>query len=170
MSPIVRAIIAAAALIPAASAFAVPAVHIESGGPGFLSFTIAQLPTPASFESGNSFTLTNVAGVFDGIVGKRTIDFFSNNLGGGFQVVGGPGIISQQIFIHDESAPFIEVGDYFAEDRATGANVGLIVFGGGTIAGVPEPAAWALMIGGFGLVGMRLRRRAAVARGEINLH
>ena len=28
-----------------------------------------------------------------------------------------------------------------------------------TVAGVPEPASWALMIGGFGLAGATLRRR-----------
>jgi len=32
-----------------------------------------------------------------------------------------------------------------------------------TAGGVPEPATWALMIGGFGLAGAALRRRAAVA-------
>lgn len=163
MSPIVRAIIVTAVLMPAVPAFAAAAVHFESGEPGFLSFTIAQLPTPASFSLGSSFTLTNVAGVFDGVVGKRTIDFFNNSRGGGFQIVGGPSITSQQVFIGAESAPFIEVGDYFAQDIATGRNVGLIIFGSGTIGGVAEPATWALMIGGFGLVGMGLRRRTAVA-------
>lgn len=34
---------------------------------------------------------------------------------------------------------------------------------GPTSLGVPEPAAWALMIGGFGLAGAALRRRRAVA-------
>ena len=37
-------------------------------------------------------------------------------------------------------------------------------FGGGVVTGggtVPEPAAWALMIGGFGLAGVALRRRRA---------
>jgi hypothetical protein len=29
---------------------------------------------------------------------------------------------------------------------------------------VPEPAAWALMIGGFGLAGARLRRRAVLGQ------
>ena len=29
---------------------------------------------------------------------------------------------------------------------------------------VPEPAAWAMMIGGFGFMGMALRRRAAVSK------
>jgi hypothetical protein len=33
----------------------------------------------------------------------------------------------------------------------------------GQIAAVPEPASWALMIGGFGLVGAALRRRATIA-------
>jgi hypothetical protein len=32
------------------------------------------------------------------------------------------------------------------------------------ISGAPEPAAWSLMIGGFGLAGATLRRRVAVAR------
>jgi hypothetical protein len=30
--------------------------------------------------------------------------------------------------------------------------------------GVPEPATWGLMIGGFGLAGMALRRRRQVAQ------
>lgn len=163
MSPTIKALLTAAVLGAAAPALAVAGVHVESGGPGFISFDIAQLPTPASFVSGSSFTLTNVKGVFNGVSGKRTIDFFNNSLGGGFRVAGGPGITSQQIYIHDESAPFIEVGDYFAQDRATGANVGLLIFGVRDIGGVPEPEAWALMVVGFGLVGAGVRsRRSAV--------
>jgi PEP-CTERM motif len=30
-----------------------------------------------------------------------------------------------------------------------------------SLAAVPEPASWALMIGGFGLVGFAMRRRKA---------
>ncbi len=46
---------------------------------------------------------------------------------------------------------------------ANGSNPGLsdIVFEG-SAPGVPEPAAWALMIAGFGIVGTAMRRRARV--------
>lgn len=37
-----------------------------------------------------------------------------------------------------------------------------IALHGESVAAVPEPAAWALMIGGFSLAGAALRRRRAV--------
>jgi len=55
------------------------------------------------------------------------------------------------------------------------ASVGTIVFGNGpprveqafsgfiTAAGIPEPATWAMMIGGFGFVGASLRRKPLAA-------
>ncbi len=46
---------------------------------------------------------------------------------------------------------------YKAQDRSYGVNSN----GTLSVAGVPEPAAWALMIGGFGLAGAALRRRRA---------
>ena len=51
--------------------------------------------------------------------------------------------------------------DHFAYDFAGGPNANFDF----AVAGVPEPASWALMIGGFGLSGgmLRLRRRTAVA-------
>ncbi len=48
--------------------------------------------------------------------------------------------------------------DYIRIADTAGSSVSPI--GGAT---VPEPATWALMIGGFGLVGASLRRRAAIA-------
>ena len=36
---------------------------------------------------------------------------------------------------------------------------GALTYSGGIPGGVPEPASWALMIGGFGLVGASMRRR-----------
>lgn len=40
------------------------------------------------------------------------------------------------------------------------ANLGYVVEYGGLNPGVPEPASWALMIGGFGLAGAAMRRRS----------
>ena len=54
---------------------------------------------------------------------------------------------------------------YLRTDYATGDLVSLqfnvTSFASGGVAAVPEPASWALMIGGFGIAGGALRRRAA---------
>ncbi|MGZ3377905.1 MAG: PEPxxWA-CTERM sorting domain-containing protein [Phenylobacterium sp.] len=64
------------------------------------------------------------------------------------------------------SAPGAYANEYvaiFASDSPGGQDfAGVItIAGGGGV--VPEPAAWALMIGGFGLAGVALRRRRALA-------
>lgn len=46
---------------------------------------------------------------------------------------------------------------------AGGASYGPNRLGAITLAAIPEPASWALMIGGFGLAGTALRRRARTA-------
>ncbi|UAK26783.1 PEPxxWA-CTERM sorting domain-containing protein [Sphingomonas nostoxanthinifaciens] len=51
-------------------------------------------------------------------------------------------------------------GYVFAD--GTGIGSAFLALGGslGTPTSVPEPASWALMVGGFGLIGGGLRRRA----------
>lgn len=47
---------------------------------------------------------------------------------------------------------------------ANGCGLGEIIFADGSgVGGVPEPATWALMIGGFGMAGAMLRRRQRLA-------
>ncbi len=53
---------------------------------------------------------------------------------------------------------FTSTGVAFEVDNITGG-LGL---GGGGIGAVPEPAAWAMMLAGFGLVGAAARRRRTV--------
>jgi len=55
----------------------------------------------------------------------------------------------------------------FAIDRGPADYFGDTTFAAGSIGAVPEPAAWAMMIGGFGLVGGTLRRRRAQVRTSV---
>ena len=52
--------------------------------------------------------------------------------------------------------------DYFRTWGSLPAPGAIITTPPEAVAAVPEPATWAMMIGGFGLVGVALRRRAAV--------
>jgi hypothetical protein len=54
----------------------------------------------------------------------------------------------------------------WSKDSSKTGNAGLGDFSpnGGNIAAVPEPASWALMLGGFGLVGGAMRRRRTSVR------
>ena len=69
-------------------------------------------------------------------------------------------------------AAYFAIGSQlYTIDLTSAAATSLGGIGGGsliglTAAGVPEPASWAMMIGGFGLVGGTLRRRATAAGRE----
>jgi hypothetical protein len=55
---------------------------------------------------------------------------------------------------------------FFTEDYGPGDNAGgvaLKIVKDGAVGGVPEPANWAMMLGGFALIGATMRRRTAVA-------
>lgn len=60
--------------------------------------------------------------------------------------------------------PFQFVGGNFVAPGVEGPSYGgFFDFKAATFAAAPEPASWALMIGGFGLAGTTLRRRRAAA-------
>jgi hypothetical protein len=56
---------------------------------------------------------------------------------------------------------FYNLGGDVAHDITFSSNGVAFEFDNIAVAGVPEPATWALMIGGFGLAGVALRRRRA---------
>ena len=45
-----------------------------------------------------------------------------------------------------------------------GSNTAVYTLGSATVPAVPEPATWAMMVGGFGLLGATMRRRARLTR------
>jgi hypothetical protein len=58
---------------------------------------------------------------------------------------------------------FYDLGGDVAHDITFSSTGVAFEFDNVAVAGVPEPATWALMIGGFGLAGVALRRRVAAA-------
>ena len=111
--------------------------------------------------SGNQLLLSSNAnaGTYNEIGVVSGIDFGAlNNVG--FDISG----LTGQAF-------FSEGNQLYSLNLTTAAATSLGTIAGGpliglTAAAVPEPASWAMMIGGFGIVGGSLRRRAAVARRE----
>ena len=86
------------------------------------------------------------------------------SVSGGLQSfsINGTSIFSNQAIIPGLDTPsFIFFGDGTGFANAS-ANIRSVVFTFPGAGGVPEPASWALMISGFGLVGGALRRRAKV--------
>jgi len=44
-----------------------------------------------------------------------------------------------------------------------GKSFGAVLYSTGVVGGVPEPASWMLMLGGFGFIGSAMRRRRGIA-------
>lgn len=105
-------------------------------------------------------------GNFNGLGGRDVCLTAGNNCSGG----GNAGILSGAgnskvgtlIFTYANAAQSITFGNFATRWQAGQNNAS--ASGGGIVAlGVPEPATWAMMIGGFGLLGAVVRRRKAVA-------
>lgn len=102
-----------------------------------------------------SGTITTSAVRFHGIDDLDLISVFFN----GVQLTGVTGALNEVVFAN--SVPII--GGQLNQIVINGESRGNGSYGGqGVFAPVPEPAAWAMLIGGFGFAGMALRRRTRV--------
>lgn len=160
--------VAFVALAASAPANAAQLLFDFSGPSGTAVFQLDQNPTPdyvnTVLPGSDQFGFNNVAGVFDGTPGTAsTINF-------GEGILASLNIVADRLGFTQFSSPTLFTGSASDPTFLTGSfNLNNPFFGNGTltissiVAGVPEPATWAMMIIGFGLTGaaMRFRRRDA---------
>lgn len=131
------------------------------------SFSIDSATTPDFFSVGtfgNQVSYNNVMGTFGGTPQTASVGFGSNifaqlNIGGttlGFTQYGGP-----DLFTLNGNTPVFNLGTFNLSSITSGAAQIRI---SAVTAAVPEPATWAMMIGGFGIVGASMRRRKVAVR------
>ena len=162
--------VSAIALAAATSANAGPLLFSFSGPSGTAVFQLDSNPTPDytnsySFLPGSdSFGFNDVAGIFGGTPGVASTINFGEGLfaalniqapGVGFTQFSGPTLFSGSF-----DAPVFSVGTFTLINPFLGNGTLTIAQAGA----VPEPAAWTLMLGGFGAIGMTMRSRRKAVR------
>jgi hypothetical protein len=170
-----RHLLACTALfLMAGSANAAQMVRFVFTGDANVSFELPKSPTP-DIVTNFIFRIDNITVDFNGT--QTNLTFFAQpdpNPGfpfvGGFRLFDAPNQSNvffgsgPQIYTGSLSAPTFVTGTYdltaFAFNRTVpGAGQLVISDVGGA---VPEPSSWALLLAGFGLTGMAMRRRAAL--------
>jgi hypothetical protein len=148
--------------------FSVPAsaaiLSFDLTGDYTASWSLDSNPTPQEVD-GISFTLWDVFGSFPGsafdvvdlrfyeaaaLGGLTIVDFF----GGGVTLIDA---IGGQLFSGTLNSPMFAPGTYDLLDF-DGREYTLVISDPNGV--IPEPATWAMMIAGFGLVGFAARRRS----------
>lgn len=158
--------------IALSSAFAVVPAHAQAltfnlTGSRTATFTLPS-SNPDSFTSsalvGNQIFFNAVAGNFGGTAGTANINFgtnliadlniLSSNLGQTqLSLIGGG-----DLFTGPASNPVFNIGTFNLSGGFT-AGPATLTITRAAVAAVPEPATWAMMLVGFGAMGVSLRRR-----------
>lgn len=126
------------------------------------SFVLDSNPMPDAAFTGSYFTLWDVPGFPDAVLGVADISFFNAINGGGLGIEDFYGINlllltdGPQLYSGTEANPFFKTGTFALSEYQGTGSYSLTI----SALGVPEPAAWGMMIAGFGLAGAALRRRS----------
>jgi hypothetical protein len=152
-----------ATAVPASAATLLYSFAPTTAGTQRFSFNVDSNPTVTGvtpFQFNTNVQNLTVGGVVQ--TGVRSFTFYTSGGDGGLentQIVGaylGPQLFSGQI-----STPTLLTGTFSLFGGPGGAAGTLTV---STVAPIPEPATWAMMMIGFGLAGAAIRRRKVATR------
>lgn len=163
--------LAALAATAAALAFASPANAVLlqftisgtdlNGAIEYASFQLDSNPEIDGFFPGQGFLITAVPGVYrygdTTLTTPQDLSFYTATFNGGLFVGNGDLLAfdsNPPLFTGSVEDPMFSVGTYQLTDFYSGAPISLVISNA-----VPEPATWAMMIGGFGVVGGAFRMR-----------
>jgi hypothetical protein len=158
----VSALAATAAIVLAGGAQATNVLFTITETGETITFTLPESPTEIYDSMPNDyFALKHEVRVdFNGATGRDILYFYNLSQGGGlenaedvFQITG------DQFYTGDESAPTFTLGTYTGQYDVISQQPATVA-----ITAVPEPAAWTLMLVGFGGLGGALRARRRPAR------
>lgn len=165
LSAVISLLCMAASTTPAFAARFTQGVISAPSTQFYFDYTLT--PPSTLFSPGSSFEITTNVCDYDTQIGYYcgldTLTFYSELAGGGFSRLHGylvgqgePGrYFSSAMYTGDEQAPVFLPGSYAV---STGAGEGTFTISRATSA-VPETGTWAMMVVGFGGVGVAIRKR-----------
>ena len=164
MRKYIGAAVAALLAVLAASPASATLLNFELTGSHQAFFQIDTETVPnfssASTLIGNQVGFDNVSGIFGGVAGVASVSF-GTNLIADFNLVGTPlGFVQlstngPDLFSGNPADPIFTLGSFNLVNPFFGQNDVLTI----SVAAVPEPSTWAMMILGFATVGFVAYRR-----------
>lgn len=153
-----KLLLAAAATLALAAPAAATRVKFTLGGIYDVSWTLPLSPVPDHVAGSDLFVIYNVAFVRgNGTIFNDEIAFVRSSTTSDSSInLGNISVLGPAVFTGPSSAPTFKLGSFAMTD----INLDPAPL---TIAAVPEPASWAMLVAGFGLAGAVQRRRRRVA-------